>query len=125
MKCPTCNNSLQSQTYKKYILDFCVICGGIWFDEGELKDVIDSLISDNEVDYETVKEAFIGTHPYLNEPAIGASGAISGILGAYIILFPGVEVTTFWLGRIREISAYQTRTYKLEVAFCDIKMGRS
>lgn len=57
MKCPACNNQLQSTQYKNYILDFCAVCGGIWFDKGELKDTVNSLISDNEVDYQTVKEA--------------------------------------------------------------------
>jgi membrane associated rhomboid family serine protease len=38
-----------------------------------------------------------GINPYLI-PAIGASGAISGVLGAYLVLFPSseVEVLTFW-----------------------------
>ncbi|MCE4611749.1 MAG: rhomboid family intramembrane serine protease [Desulfurococcales archaeon] len=37
------------------------------------------------------------TNPWL-VPAVGASGAISGVLGAYIILFPAsrVRVVTFW-----------------------------
>jgi membrane associated rhomboid family serine protease len=29
-------------------------------------------------------------------PGIGASGAISGVMGAYLILFPGAMVTCFW-----------------------------
>ena len=29
-------------------------------------------------------------------PGVGASGAISGIMGAYLILFPGALVTCFW-----------------------------
>lgn len=29
-------------------------------------------------------------------PGIGASGAISGVMGAYLILFPGTMVTCFW-----------------------------
>jgi len=44
-------------------------------------------------------------HPSLNEPAIGASGAISGVLGAYLLLFPRQYLEVFWLGRKREISA--------------------
>ncbi len=32
----------------------------------------------------------------LSIPAIGASGAISGILGAYLILFPGTSLTACW-----------------------------
>ncbi|MEB3774344.1 MAG: rhomboid family intramembrane serine protease [Desulfurococcales archaeon] len=38
-----------------------------------------------------------GVNPWLI-PAIGASGAISGVLGAYLLLFPGsrVRVVTFW-----------------------------
>jgi membrane associated rhomboid family serine protease len=29
-------------------------------------------------------------------PGIGASGAIAGIMGAYLVLFPGAMVTSFW-----------------------------
>jgi membrane associated rhomboid family serine protease len=29
-------------------------------------------------------------------PGIGASGAISGIMGAYLILFPGAQITCLW-----------------------------
>jgi len=29
-------------------------------------------------------------------PGIGASGAIAGVMGAYLILFPGALVTSFW-----------------------------
>lgn len=29
-------------------------------------------------------------------PGIGASGAIAGVMGAYLILFPGAMVTSFW-----------------------------
>lgn len=38
-----------------------------------------------------------GVNPFLI-PAIGASGAISGVLGAYLTLFPSseIEVLTFW-----------------------------
>jgi membrane associated rhomboid family serine protease len=32
--------------------------------------------------------------PHSNIPAIGASGAISGVLGAYLVLFPGARVLT-------------------------------
>ncbi|MEM3144019.1 MAG: rhomboid family intramembrane serine protease [Candidatus Nitrosotenuis sp.] len=33
--------------------------------------------------------------PYSPIPAVGASGAISGVLGAYLIMFPKAKVTTF------------------------------
>ncbi len=37
--------------------------------------------------------------PGSNIPMVGASGAISGILGAYILLFPNARILTFvWLG---------------------------
>jgi membrane associated rhomboid family serine protease len=29
-------------------------------------------------------------------PGIGASGAIAGVMGAYLVLFPGAMVTSFW-----------------------------
>jgi membrane associated rhomboid family serine protease len=31
-------------------------------------------------------------------PGIGASGAISGVMGAYLILFPGARIQSLWLG---------------------------
>ncbi|MCB9452705.1 MAG: rhomboid family intramembrane serine protease [Anaerolineaceae bacterium] len=30
-------------------------------------------------------------------PGIGASGAISGVMGAYLILFPGAQITCLWM----------------------------
>jgi membrane associated rhomboid family serine protease len=33
----------------------------------------------------------------LDRPSIGASGAISGVMGAYLLLFPGAKVTCAWL----------------------------
>ena len=42
-----------------------------------------------------------GTHLYFNYgsyvPSVGASGAISGILGAYFVLFPGATIMTSFL----------------------------
>ncbi len=38
---------------------------------------------------------YTGTAPWL-VPAIGASGAISGILGAYLLMFPGTELHVLW-----------------------------
>ena len=35
------------------------------------------------------------TQPFSTIPIIGASGAISGVLGAYILLFPRARVLTF------------------------------
>lgn len=53
------------------------------------------------------------THAFMNPsstvPAIGASGAIAGVLGAYIVLFPRASVTTvipiFFFITVREIPA--------------------
>ena len=53
------------------------------------------------------------THAFFNPtsrvPAIGASGAIAGVLGAYLILFPRAQVTTlipiFFFITIRELPA--------------------
>ncbi|MBN1485156.1 MAG: rhomboid family intramembrane serine protease [Chloroflexia bacterium] len=42
-------------------------------------------------------------------PAIGASGAIAGVLGGYLILFPKAKVSTLiifgYIGRVRELPA--------------------
>ncbi len=41
----------------------------------------------------------IVTHPASNVPMVGASGAISGILGAYFLLYPHARIVTLiWLG---------------------------
>ncbi|MBI2266320.1 MAG: rhomboid family intramembrane serine protease [Armatimonadetes bacterium] len=40
--------------------------------------------------------AHIWTNPHSTVPLIGASGAISGVLGAYILSFPQNRITTFY-----------------------------
>lgn len=40
--------------------------------------------------------SFLGGAPAYAIPAIGASGAISGVLGAYLILFPGTTLLIGW-----------------------------
>ena len=39
-------------------------------------------------------------------PSLGASGAISGVLGAYILLFPKRRVTMFFIRFITQVSAF-------------------
>jgi membrane associated rhomboid family serine protease len=39
-------------------------------------------------------------------PSLGASGAISGVLGAYILLFPRRRVTMFFIRFITHVSAF-------------------
>ncbi len=39
---------------------------------------------------------FLGGPQEMIIPAVGASGAISGVLGAYLILFPGTSLTVCW-----------------------------
>jgi len=40
--------------------------------------------------------AHILAHPTSLEPVIGASGAISGVMGAYLVLFPDAKLRTWW-----------------------------
>lgn len=42
--------------------------------------------------------AHVATNAHSSVPTIGASGAIAGVLGAYILLFPDAQVKT-WMGR--------------------------
>ena len=46
------------------------------------------------------------TGPSSTIPTIGASGAISGVLGAYIVFFPRVRVRTFSFGFSGSVPAY-------------------
>ena len=43
--------------------------------------------------------AHIVTHPASNVPMVGASGAISGVLGAYFLLYPHARIVTLRLAR--------------------------
>jgi membrane associated rhomboid family serine protease len=47
---------------------------------------------------------FLGQNPLV--PSLGASGAISGVLGAYILLFPRRRVTMFFVRFITHVSAF-------------------
>lgn len=42
--------------------------------------------------------AHLGTAVFMHEdrPSVGASGAIAGVMGAYLVLFPGSMVLSFW-----------------------------
>ncbi len=56
----------------------------------------------------TLAHAF--ANPHSPVPAIGASGAISGVLGAYVILYPGARIVTLlflgFFSRLVEIPAW-------------------
>ncbi len=39
-------------------------------------------------------------------PSLGASGAISGVLGGYLLLFPGNRVKVILMRAITEVPAY-------------------
>lgn len=41
-----------------------------------------------------------------SDPMVGASGAISGVMGAYLILYPKAKLKIFWLGQILRLPAY-------------------
>ncbi|MFH1856565.1 MAG: zf-TFIIB domain-containing protein [Candidatus Omnitrophota bacterium] len=57
MKCPVCNENLKTTICKNQELDTCPKCGGIWFDEGELYKVVESMISNNEVTPLTLEQS--------------------------------------------------------------------
>lgn len=58
MNCPVCNIPLKNIQYEGQSVDICINCEGIWLDEGELQQVVRGLLSENKVDYQTVKEAY-------------------------------------------------------------------
>jgi membrane associated rhomboid family serine protease len=47
--------------------------------------------------------AALGANPLI--PSLGASGAISGVLGGYIVLFPRRRVRVLWLYSVMEVPA--------------------
>ena len=47
--------------------------------------------------------AFFGANPLI--PSLGASGAISGVLGGYIVLFPRRRVRVIWLYQVMHVPA--------------------
>jgi Zn-finger nucleic acid-binding protein len=61
MNCPQCNIPLNNIQYEYQELDACKKCGGMWFDKGELLDVIDSMLLKNKVDDQSAEEAFKGS----------------------------------------------------------------
>ena len=58
--------------------------------------------------------AHIFANPSSQIPSVGASGAIAGVMGAYMVLFPGARVLTlipFFLIFIRELPAWVILLY--------------
>ncbi|MGI8983585.1 MAG: rhomboid family intramembrane serine protease [Acidimicrobiales bacterium] len=49
--------------------------------------------------------AHIGVQPDSTIPVVGASGAIAGVMGAYLVLFPNVQILSLIFFIIRDISA--------------------
>lgn len=58
MNCPNCNHLLKNIKYEGQSIDICENCAGLWFDEDEFRPVINSLISNNRVSNQTIKEAY-------------------------------------------------------------------
>ena len=59
MYCPVCcSTQLKPIAYESQEIDHCQRCGGIWFDEGELLEVVNSLLAKGKIDPQTVKEAY-------------------------------------------------------------------
>jgi membrane associated rhomboid family serine protease len=49
---------------------------------------------------------YYAIHPHSTIPRIGASGAIAGMMGAYIVLYPAAKIKTMVYGYIVDIPAY-------------------
>jgi membrane associated rhomboid family serine protease len=49
---------------------------------------------------------FAAIHPALTDPAIGASGAIAGVIGAYFVLYPGARIKTLIYGKVIFLPAF-------------------
>ncbi len=44
MLCPVCNNALVQKMYYQVPIMVCTQCGGIWFEQGELKEYIEDML---------------------------------------------------------------------------------
>jgi membrane associated rhomboid family serine protease len=46
----------------------------------------------------TAALGYVAAHPWSTTPLVGASGAVAGVMGAYLVLFPGSRVLTALYG---------------------------
>jgi membrane associated rhomboid family serine protease/Zn-finger nucleic acid-binding protein len=53
-----------------------------------------------------VNAIYLFTHPSSMVPVLGASGAVSGILGAYVVLFPSANVRAYVIQAVVEVPAW-------------------
>ena len=59
MKCPACRKTLKEIVYENEKINICPYCGGMWFDNGKMQRVIDSLLAKNQSDYQqALKESY-------------------------------------------------------------------
>lgn len=49
MRCPNCGSELRTCRFKEIVLDFCLRCGGIWFDPGEIKVYSELLLKEEKI----------------------------------------------------------------------------
>lgn len=52
-----------------------------------------------------------------NPPALGSAGAVAGVLGAYLVFFPGVPVRMYGLGKVASVPAYLFACVWIAAAF--------
>jgi hypothetical protein len=50
--------------------------------------------------------AHVVVHPHSAVPMVGASGAVSGVLGAYVLSFPKARITTYFAYHPYDLPAY-------------------
>jgi Zn-finger nucleic acid-binding protein len=67
---------MQPLTHGGVALTYCLECKGLWFEGEEVARVIGAAL------------AHMASMPGSAQPMLGASGAISAVLGAYAVLFP-------------------------------------
>ena len=48
MQCPVCHSALTQKMYYQVPIQVCSQCGGIWFEQGELKEYIDDLLIERQ-----------------------------------------------------------------------------
>ena len=73
---------------------------GLWLFGGNVEDVFgrSRFLAFYVLCGATAAVAHLAAHPWSAAPLVGASGALAGVMGAYLVLFPGSRILTVLYG---------------------------